>query len=316
LDSILRQTLPEWELFLLDDGSTDGTRRIMEDCAARDARIRPFFFDDNAGPYVRRNFAIEQADAPFVVIQDADDVMCPEKLERLYHAITQDERLGVVGSFYHMFLDKYQGPEHCEMVVLKTTHEQILEEYRTSAICDFCWHGSAIIRKQMFADIGPYDQNPFASDSYWLAKVVEYAWRSDQVRLMNIPDVLTLRRMHVGSQTGSLPAFDPRSRRAKFREYRHEKLSEVIRQLDSDPRADVPALLRRAVCSDFIEKNGHLFGEWERAPLTPRMVQSLIGRICTHFTSRQFVRCIVTSQIVEQLVEGIAENVRSYELVK
>jgi hypothetical protein len=71
LDSILKQTLSEWELFLLDDGSTDGTRRIMEEYAARDARIRPFYFDQSAGPYIRRNFAIERAGAPFVVIQDA-----------------------------------------------------------------------------------------------------------------------------------------------------------------------------------------------------------------------------------------------------
>ncbi|NLT75105.1 MAG: glycosyltransferase, partial [Planctomycetes bacterium] len=316
LDSILRQTLVEWELFLLDDGSTDGTRRIIADYAARDARIRPFYFDDNAGPYVRRDFAIEKADAPFIVIQDADDVMVPQKLERLHLAITQDERLAVVGSFYHMFLNEYEGAEHCDVVALQTTHEQILAEYRSSATCDFCWHGSAIIRKRIFDEIGPYDENPFASDSFWLAKVAEYACRNDKIRLMNIPEVLTLRRMHVGSQTGSLPAFDPRSRRARFKEFRARRLSEVIRQLDSDPRADVQRLLREAVCSDFTRENGHRFAEWESAPLTSRMVREFIGRICSHLTNSQFVRCIVTSQIVEQLVEGIARNVRSYDLVK
>ncbi len=316
LDSILCQTLAEWELFLLDDGSTDGTRRIMADYAARDARIRAFYFDDNAGPYVRRNFAIEKAGAPLIVIQDADDIMVPQKLERLHLAITQDERLAVVGSFYHMFLNEYEGAEHCEAVALETTHEQILAEYRSSATCDFCWHGSAIIRKRVFDEIGPYDENPFASDSFWLAKVAEYACRNDKIRLMNIPEVLTLRRMHVGSQTGSLPAFDPRSRRARFKEFRARRLSEVIRQLDFDPQADVRRLLRQTVCSDFARENGHRFAEWESAPLTPRMVREFIGRICSHLTNSQFVRCIVTSQIVEQLVEGIAQNVRSYDLVK
>jgi glycosyltransferase involved in cell wall biosynthesis/MoaA/NifB/PqqE/SkfB family radical SAM enzyme/predicted O-methyltransferase YrrM len=316
LDSILKQTLSEWELFLLDDGSTDGTRRIMEEYAARDTRIRPFYFDQSAGPYIRRNFAIERAGAPFVVIQDADDLMCPEKLERLWLAITQDDRLGVVGSFYRMFLDEYQGAEHSDTVVLKTTHEQILEEYRNAAVCDFCWHGSAIIRKRLFEDIGPYDENPFASDSFWLAKVAEYACRSEAVRLMNLPEVLTLRRMHVSSQTGSLPAFDPRSRRAHFKEHRRQKLSELIRTLHADPRADIKAVLRRTVCGDFIKQNARLFPEWENAPLTGPIVQGFLGRIYSHFTKGQFVQCLWTSRIVEQLVEGIAQNVRSYELIK
>jgi len=316
LDSVLKQTLSEWELFLLDDGSTDGTRRIMEEYAARDARIRPFYFDQSAGPYIRRNFAIERAGAPFVVIQDADDLMCPEKLERLWLAITQDDRLGVVGSFYRMFLDEYQGAEHSDTVVLKTTHEQILEEYRNAAVCDFCWHGSAIIRKRLFEDIGPYDENPFASDSFWLAKVAEYACRSEAVRVMNLPEVLTLRRMHVSSQTGSLPAFDPRSRRAHFKEHRRQKLSELIRTLHADPRADIKAALRRTVCGDFIKQNARLFPEWENAPLTGPIIQGFLGRIYSHFTKGQFVQCLWTSRIVEQLVEGIARNVRSYELIK
>ncbi|HPC94881.1 MAG TPA: glycosyltransferase [Sedimentisphaerales bacterium] len=316
LDSILKQTLSEWELFLLDDGSTDGTRRVMEEYAAGDARIRSFYFDESAGPYIRRNFAIERARADFIVIHDADDLMCPEKLERLWLAITQDDRLGVVGSFYRIFLDEYQGAEHSDTVVLKTTHEQILEEYRNAAVCDFCWHGSAIIRKRLFEDIGPYDENPFASDSFWLAKVAEYACRSEAVRLMNLPEVLTLRRMHVSSQTGSLPAFDPRSRRAHFKEHRRQKLSELIRTLHANPRADIKAVLRRTVCGDFIKKNARFFPEWENAPLTGPIVQGFLGRIYSHFTKGQFVQCLWTSRIVEQLVEGIAQNVRSYELIK
>ncbi|MHC5163818.1 MAG: glycosyltransferase, partial [Planctomycetota bacterium] len=84
MDSILAQTLKDWELLATDDGSTDQTRAILESYAAKDARIRLGFFDDQKGPYVRRNFAIKQAKAPFICIQDADDLMATNKLEILY----------------------------------------------------------------------------------------------------------------------------------------------------------------------------------------------------------------------------------------
>jgi len=316
LDSILAQTMSDWELFLIDDASTDGTRRIIEEYAGRDARIKPYCFDDNRGPYVRRNFAIERANAPFIVIHDADDIMCPEKLQRLHAAISEDERFGVVGSFYRMFLDEFQGIEHCEDVTLAMSHEEILEAYRNLGTCDFCPHGVAIIRKRLFEEIGPYDENPFGSDSFWLAKVVEYACRSDEIALKNVPEFLMLRRMHARSQTASLPTFDPRSRRAKFREYRFSRLSAMIRKLDSDPAVDVKAELRRSVCNDFVEKNGHLFAEWEGAPLTGPIVQKFVRTIWSQFARGQFVRCIVTCGTVERLVEGIANNVRDYDLVR
>ena len=80
LDSVLAQTLTDWELLVADDGSTDRTRSILQTYAVKDKRIRLAFFDDKKGPYVRRNFAISQSRAPFISIQDADDVMMPEKL--------------------------------------------------------------------------------------------------------------------------------------------------------------------------------------------------------------------------------------------
>jgi len=99
LDSIRNQTMQDWELFLLDDASTDDTKNIIEKYSRMDERIRPYYFQDNKGPYVRRNFAIERVNSGFIVIQDADDIMCSAKLETLYNEITKDARLGILGSF-------------------------------------------------------------------------------------------------------------------------------------------------------------------------------------------------------------------------
>ena len=210
LDSVVNQTMSSWQLFLLDDGSTDGTRRIIQEYAGCDKRITPFYFDDNAGPYVRRNYLIARATTPFVMVHDADDIMCSQKVQRLYEAISADDRLGVVGSFYYNFLDEFEGVEHAEAMPLSTTHDEILDAYVKQRRWDFSCHGSAIVRRDLFDTIGFYDENPFGADSFWLAKVAEYARHTKRVRLKNIPDFLTLRRLHSDSQTGLLPSIDPR----------------------------------------------------------------------------------------------------------
>ena len=316
IDSILGQTMHDWELFLLDDGSTDGTRRIIEDYSQRDPRIKAFCFDDNQGPYVRRNYAIERSAADFIVIHDADDIMAPNKLERLHEAITEDDRLGIVGSFYRMFLEGSPDVEHTEDVPLAATHEQILDMYRTYGTSDFCPHGIAIIRKRLFEEIGLYDENPFGSDSFWLLKAVEYACRTDGVRFRNLPEFLTLRRMHLDSQTQRLPSFDPRSPRAKFRDYRRSQIQKLRERLDANPNADILAELRGSICNDFVARHGHLFPQWAGEPLTSRIAEEFIARIFSQFAKGQFVRCIETCGIVERLVEGVARSVRCYDLVR
>ncbi|MHC4952198.1 MAG: glycosyltransferase, partial [Planctomycetota bacterium] len=152
MDTILAQTLKEWELLVTDDGSTDTTRQILETYAAKDQRIRLWFFDDKKGPYVRRNFAIEQARSPFICIQDADDLMAANKLEILYEEINRDERLGIVGSFYRRFLETFRGADFGDRMEKRITHEELMAAFGNC--WHLCWHGSAIIGmdRQSFAD--------------------------------------------------------------------------------------------------------------------------------------------------------------------
>ncbi|MGE5295068.1 MAG: glycosyltransferase, partial [Solirubrobacterales bacterium] len=316
IESVLKQTMPEWEYFLLDDGSSDGTRRIMEEYARRDPRIHVHCFDDSRGPYVRRNFAIGQASGPFIVIQDSDDLMGPGKLERLYEAITRDDRLAVVGSFYRLFLDGCEELEHTEPMALLTSQDSILQAYRTRGVCDWCWHGSAIMRKRILDEIGLYDENPFGSDSVLLGKVAEYAYRNREIRIENIPEVLTMRRMHADSQVGRLPVFDPRSRRMAFSRYRRKQFALLAAKLDANPKADVKMELRNAACNSFTQEFGHLFASWESQPLTSQLVDSFVRTIHGHFAEQQFIRCVVTCGVVERMVQGIAGTVRCYDLVR
>jgi glycosyltransferase involved in cell wall biosynthesis len=89
LDSILAQTMPELEVLLIDDGSTDGSDAIGRAYASRDPRVR-YLRQDNAGPSAARNAAIRLARAPFTAFLDSDDRWLPTKLARQLGTATRD----------------------------------------------------------------------------------------------------------------------------------------------------------------------------------------------------------------------------------
>jgi glycosyltransferase involved in cell wall biosynthesis len=79
LKSVLDQTFQDYEVLVVDDGSTDNTRAVVEDFAARDARIT-HIYQENQGPGGARNTGIRHAAADLIALLDGDDVWFPEKL--------------------------------------------------------------------------------------------------------------------------------------------------------------------------------------------------------------------------------------------
>ena len=81
IESVLGQTFSDFEFLILDDGSRDGTRAIVEAMAARDSRIRPIV-RENRGLIASLNQLIAEARAPLIARMDADDVCLPERFAR------------------------------------------------------------------------------------------------------------------------------------------------------------------------------------------------------------------------------------------
>jgi teichuronic acid biosynthesis glycosyltransferase TuaG len=79
--SVIAQTRGDWEMLIVDDGSTDGSRPLAEALAAAEPRIRVLGWDDNRGPAAARNAAIRAARGRVIAFLDADDRWVPEKLE-------------------------------------------------------------------------------------------------------------------------------------------------------------------------------------------------------------------------------------------
>ena len=86
---VQQQTLTRWELLIVDDGSTDGTARLMAELAATDGRIRALSAGRNTGAAAARNLALAAAQGRFIAFLDADDTWLPEKLEAQVQHLTE-----------------------------------------------------------------------------------------------------------------------------------------------------------------------------------------------------------------------------------
>lgn len=81
IESVMNQTFTEWELIIIDDGSTDNSADIIRYYAKLDPRIIPIFLPTNRGAAVARNEGLFVARGRFIAFLDSDDIWLPQKLE-------------------------------------------------------------------------------------------------------------------------------------------------------------------------------------------------------------------------------------------
>lgn len=89
IDSIIAQSYENWELILIDDGSTDNSKDILADYARRDDRIRVYHNDNNGVSYTR-NFGIEVSRGEYLCFIDADDKILSDYLSTLFDKISKN----------------------------------------------------------------------------------------------------------------------------------------------------------------------------------------------------------------------------------
>lgn len=82
IQSVLNQTYQDFELIIVDDGSTDNTEEIIKEFQEQDKRIKYIKHDKNKGGSTTRNTGIKAARGEYIAFQDSDDEWLPEKLKK------------------------------------------------------------------------------------------------------------------------------------------------------------------------------------------------------------------------------------------
>lgn len=104
IDSIISQTFRDFELIIINDGSTDDSEKII--LSITDARIRYFRNYENLGIICTRNFGLQHARCEYIAMMDSDDVSFPDRLEKQYRFMSKNPFVGVCGAVMEFVGDK------------------------------------------------------------------------------------------------------------------------------------------------------------------------------------------------------------------
>ncbi|MGL5269675.1 MAG: glycosyltransferase family 2 protein, partial [Selenomonadaceae bacterium] len=96
IQSILLQSYTDWELILLDDGSTDGSLAIAK--SIKDKRVRVVSDNENKGLAVRLNEIANLANGQYLARMDADDLMHPDRIKEQVLFLEENPEIDVVGT--------------------------------------------------------------------------------------------------------------------------------------------------------------------------------------------------------------------------
>lgn len=90
IKSVLAQTFTDFELIIIDDGSKDKSRKIIEEYSLKDTRIKAFY-NENHGVSFTRNYGIDHANGEYIAFIDADDIYDNKYLEEMFSVIINED---------------------------------------------------------------------------------------------------------------------------------------------------------------------------------------------------------------------------------
>lgn len=157
VESVLSQTLKDVEILIIDDGSTDDSRSIIETYSEH-PQIK-IIYQENKGLNITNNLALRVAQGTYIMRLDSDDYLDPHALEILSGALDKDSNLGLV------FPDYYLVDTEGSVMGVERRHN--FEKEVT--LLDQPAHGACtMIRRQNLLELGGYDEAYSCQDGYEL----------------------------------------------------------------------------------------------------------------------------------------------------
>ncbi|MDF2713787.1 MAG: glycosyl transferase family 2 [Paenibacillus sp.] len=158
IEGLQAQTYKKMEVVIVNDGSTDRTRNILDQI--QDRRFRVFHLPKNRGAANALNVAIRKARGEWIAIHDADDVSHPDRLAEQANYIRRHPGHVAVGSLIQCILGKSPLPrqllESTELAFNSYASPKQIKDGRFSA-CPLC-HGSVVFSKQAYIQAGGYNR--------------------------------------------------------------------------------------------------------------------------------------------------------------
>ena len=159
MDSILSQRYGDFELIVVNDGSTDSSGEILEEYRRVDTRVRLVSNGMNIGLTRSLNIGLQEASGTFIARQDADDTSHPDRLQKQVEILQDQAHLCLVGCISELI--DAEGTKFGEIHPVVTESELLKYFARTES--PFA-HGSVMFRREQILDVGAYDER------FWFAQ--------------------------------------------------------------------------------------------------------------------------------------------------
>lgn len=185
IHSVLQQSFKDFEFIVINDGSTDGSAEIIDNCASLDPRIIAVH-QENKGFVSALNQGLSMAKAPLIARMDADDISLPTRFEKQLAFLQKNPKVGVVGSF-RSTIDE-QGCVIKKMVTHPTDPKIIQKRMPTECLLA---HPATMLRREAVLGVGGYRSyfGGVADYDLWLRLLKNWS-------MANLPEVLLLYRQH------------------------------------------------------------------------------------------------------------------------
>ncbi len=206
IQSLLSQSLQEWECIVIDDGSADDSWEVMNRLAVNEPRMR-LVRQENAGPSAGRNRGVKEARGRYVQFLDADDLLEPEKLKVHVSELENNTTYSIVYGDVRYFTDERRGDFFYGVWGEKEPWvgrpafpgEPIREAVLARNIMAIC---CPVIRRSVLERVGSFDEGIRGCEDweYW----IRCALAGEQFRFVDRPQTMALVRSHSGSSSRDL----------------------------------------------------------------------------------------------------------------
>lgn len=182
IKSLVAQTFMDFELIIVDDGSTDGTAAILD--SFTDSRIKRLSNPTNMGLVVSLNRGIAQARGKYIARQDADDLSFVGRLVAQVDYLENHQEVGLLGSWAAKIDERGNvigsARPPCQTGIINW-----------KLLFSNCFvHTSVMLRRKVFERVGYYSSAAFPAEDY------DLWWRvSTEFEVANLPEVLVSRRI-------------------------------------------------------------------------------------------------------------------------
>ena len=187
VSSVLAQTLSDFELLVIDDGSTDGTPALLRAAAASDERVN-IVRQEPLGLIAALNAGLQRARAPLVARLDADDRAMPTRLERQTGYLQEHPEIGLLGSWAQRIDPRGRATK----VLRPETRPDVLAAILPAG--NPFVHTSVMFRTDLARRVGGYRDAFEAAEDYdlWLRM-------AEAARVAILPEILVAYRVHGAS---------------------------------------------------------------------------------------------------------------------